>query len=823
MLDIHIGSTVRYWMDLRGVTVGDIKVALKDFLKQMGDWKSRGDWQFKQNAEFLDRGEPVEWLDKRIGDLVVIFTGEGQGQVKIITTYWRGLSDPKGPAEQCPLRRASQGVPAPGYQTFVHERHPTKSETGDDGGGYKERALPSPPWKRKFPSHKSPAINGPGPSGTGEEERSVHEDMARTQGEAGKEHPVEESRTTPVRRPGLTASDEDILALLEREAGMKGPPYPPMNMRQHVQRGTAVMYDRRRYRKDRGSKARKMQMRHKRLRANPRYQLDRERRREHPERFERKPAGGVTSLADRSQRKRDDAKRNPMIERQKAKYRAKKAAALQEPVLFIWMPTGMSGQVQDVSPTTGLVEVELGNEERSIPLDEFLDKSYIEEVAFDQFVQYLDELFEYESDDDEAPEGEDASDPIFEQWVQTRLAFQVHQRPTQRQHKQRGQAKLQTHRNYVKNRSRYRMQSRKRYQKMKRNPQFKRQQQIRRQHPERFKRRLAQVAIPPDIALVLGDDLRPAVVHSVSPLSEMVTVVLLGGQAGLGTDLVSYSLDEFFDQATFLTPEDEQRMFYLLDGAHGLFDEEDAEIPLSDPENEIEEFEARTAEMFYEKRPPAEEPGSSYDQALSWNQDERERYERRPGGLLEQPEVRDNPGSGKVIPEGHDFQNRADRAIKTALRISEIQQACRPDLRQKAERLSVTLRRVDQKNRVWLFDVQGSKGDDYRVKLKAEAKPQVRGLDKADVFVSCSCPFWQWQGPEHWAKQHKYLFGRPVGTASRPAAKDPDHQHGACKHVLACFDWIIKNNWKMPIPSRKMSSEDRVARRFLQKQAGWHV
>lgn len=51
--------------------------------------------------------------------------------------------------------------------------------------------------------------------------------------------------------------------------------------------------------------------------------------------------------------------------------------------------------------------------------------------------------------------------------------------------------------------------------------------------------------------------------------------------------------------------------------------------------------------------------------------------------------------------------------------------------------------------------------------------------------VSCDCMFWQWQGPEHWAKVGDYLLGELKGTASIPVEKDAKGSHRVCKHVAA--------------------------------------
>jgi hypothetical protein len=145
----------------------------------------------------------------------------------------------------------------------------------------------------------------------------------------------------------------------------------------------------------------------------------------------------------------------------------------------------------------------------------------------------------------------------------------------------------------------------------------------------------------------------------------------------------------------------------------------------------------------------------------------------------------DNAGSGRVIPENHDFVNKEASFDKEAIRISEIQDGCSPDLHSKSEKIRIKLRRVDPKNLMWLFTVTGSKGKIYKVRIKVLPKGNLRNVNKTDILVSCSCPYWRWQGPEYHAKEQGYLLGRPVGLATRPEVKDPHNNHGACKHVLA--------------------------------------
>lgn len=80
------------------------------------------------------------------------------------------------------------------------------------------------------------------------------------------------------------------------------------------------------------------------------------------------------------------------------------------------------------------------------------------------------------------------------------------------------------------------------------------------------------------------------------------------------------------------------------------------------------------------------------------------------------------------------------------------------------------------------FSVPGSDGD-YDVTV-----------DTTDgLKVACSCNFWRWQGPEYWAKTGGYLYGSPVGTATKPSKRDPHGLHRLCKHAVACLR-LVKSN-----------------------------
>lgn len=125
-----------------------------------------------------------------------------------------------------------------------------------------------------------------------------------------------------------------------------------------------------------------------------------------------------------------------------------------------------------------------------------------------------------------------------------------------------------------------------------------------------------------------------------------------------------------------------------------------------------------------------------------------------------------------------------------AAKIDKIMGNCGPKIVQRSNGIQFRRKRILPKHGMLIYEVRGSVGGKsdgmtYTVRIKGERKGNVKALAKMPVKVSCSCPYFRWQGPEHWAKVNGYLYGRPVGTASKPVIKDPKDQHWVCKHVYA--------------------------------------
>ncbi len=131
---------------------------------------------------------------------------------------------------------------------------------------------------------------------------------------------------------------------------------------------------------------------------------------------------------------------------------------------------------------------------------------------------------------------------------------------------------------------------------------------------------------------------------------------------------------------------------------------------------------------------------------------------------------------------------RTANAVKVAARLGEIMGNCGPEIQKRSGGVQFRRTRILPEKGMITYAVRGSQGEVYKVRVKGVRKGNVKALAKMPVKVSCSCPYFRWQGPEHWAKSNGYLYGRPVGTASRPVEKDPKGKHWACKHVYAILN-----------------------------------
>ena len=91
---IELSSHAQYRMDLRGVTVGDIKVALKHFVKKFYNEKSQNTAQYIVWEKAIQRGTDMVFLDTRLGNLFLSFVIL-KGKVVIKTCYFKDENNPR--------------------------------------------------------------------------------------------------------------------------------------------------------------------------------------------------------------------------------------------------------------------------------------------------------------------------------------------------------------------------------------------------------------------------------------------------------------------------------------------------------------------------------------------------------------------------------------------------------------------------------------------------------------------------------------------------------------------------------------------------------
>lgn len=136
----------------------------------------------------------------------------------------------------------------------------------------------------------------------------------------------------------------------------------------------------------------------------------------------------------------------------------------------------------------------------------------------------------------------------------------------------------------------------------------------------------------------------------------------------------------------------------------------------------------------------------------------------------------------------------AAKRTKIALRLDSIVSGLNPRVKWRSRRCGVKLKRADTKNLRWLLAVNCGNVDRV-VKIKGVRNARITKLTKMDLDLTCSCPAWRWQGPEHHSKREDYLDGKPRGTASVPVIRDPTMVNRVCKHVAAVLahvkDWTV--------------------------------
>jgi hypothetical protein len=133
------------------------------------------------------------------------------------------------------------------------------------------------------------------------------------------------------------------------------------------------------------------------------------------------------------------------------------------------------------------------------------------------------------------------------------------------------------------------------------------------------------------------------------------------------------------------------------------------------------------------------------------------------------------------------------RRGKVAVKIEELTSRLDPLVRERSKDIKVRLKEKPLPFE-WEF-IAFSKDKKYVVSVRAlidESTQDKRLVKNSDILISCSCPFWVWQGPEFHAKTENYMFGVPRGTATEPDIRDPEKKKVLCKHALKVLE-TMKN------------------------------
>lgn len=189
-----------------------------------------------------------------------------------------------------------------------------------------------------------------------------------------------------------------------------------------------------------------------------------------------------------------------------------------------------------------------------------------------------------------------------------------------------------------------------------------------------------------------------------------------------------------------------------------------------------------------------------------------------PEALTDEKDHPDRRNDGIGLDTCSELPNGQEKTA--AANLDEILSNCGPPLKGRAQDVTYKrTRRSPSGMTSWIAN--GSRGEKYTIKIKPIRKDKrIKAFAKVPIQVSCSCPYFRWQGPEHWAKKNGFLHGRQVGTASTPDIKDPKGKHWACKHVVAVLEiarkwrYASEEGWTYEGDIVPMAAPSKVAQRY---------
>mgnify|MGYP001208969907 FL=1 len=120
---------------------------------------------------------------------------------------------------------------------------------------------------------------------------------------------------------------------------------------------------------------------------------------------------------------------------------------------------------------------------------------------------------------------------------------------------------------------------------------------------------------------------------------------------------------------------------------------------------------------------------------------------------------------------------RLDIMYRSSANINEITKGLDSKVKSNASSIKAVVNSFEKK--VLKEPIEFKVGD-YIITVKATGE-----RSNPDLHLTCTCNYWQYQGPEYHAVQNDYLFGKVRGTAEQPTKKDPKGTHKVCKHAYA--------------------------------------
>lgn len=131
------------------------------------------------------------------------------------------------------------------------------------------------------------------------------------------------------------------------------------------------------------------------------------------------------------------------------------------------------------------------------------------------------------------------------------------------------------------------------------------------------------------------------------------------------------------------------------------------------------------------------------------------------------------------------FPIRLEPTTKKAMKIDEIARHVTERTRQNAIHCLPSLVRSEPKAGRWTFSVHCGSSGSHIVKVTAKKSGISTDVNKVDILLGCSCPFWKYYGPDYWAHRNGFLEGEPRSNLKSPAVRDPGGKNWLCKHVLS--------------------------------------